>query len=72
MAEKPAEATTSTALAATATVGQAGIVDMILIAVGVSGSEKIARRTLRHREVLKRPIDHVGVFTFDLAGDGRE
>jgi hypothetical protein len=45
---------------------------MILIAVGVSGSEKIARRTSRHREVLKRPIDHVGVFTFDLAGDGRE
>jgi NTE family protein len=31
-----------------------------------------ARRTLRHPEVLKRPIDHAGVFTFDLAADGRE
>jgi NTE family protein len=31
-----------------------------------------ARRTLRHPEVLKRPISHEGVFTFDLAGDGRE
>jgi hypothetical protein len=49
MAEKCAEATTSTALAATATVGQADIVDMILIAVGVSRSEKIARRTSGHR-----------------------
>jgi NTE family protein len=31
-----------------------------------------ARRTLRHPEVLKRPTDHAGVFTFDLAADGRE
>jgi NTE family protein len=31
-----------------------------------------ARRTLRHREVLKRPSNHEGVFTFDLASDGRE
>jgi NTE family protein len=31
-----------------------------------------ARRTLRHREVLERPTNHEGVFTFDLAQDGRE
>jgi NTE family protein len=31
-----------------------------------------ARRTLRHREALERPTDHEGVFTFDLAADGRE
>jgi NTE family protein len=31
-----------------------------------------ARRTLRHREVLERPADGDGVFTFDLAVDGRE
>jgi NTE family protein len=31
-----------------------------------------ARRTLRHAEVLKRPDNHEGVFTFDLAADGRE
>jgi NTE family protein len=31
-----------------------------------------ARRTLRHPEVLKRPSNHEGVFTFDLAADGRE
>jgi NTE family protein len=31
-----------------------------------------ARRTLRHREVLARPTNHEGVFTFDLAADGRE
>jgi NTE family protein len=31
-----------------------------------------ARRTLRHREVLERPTNHEGVFTFDLAVDGRE
>jgi NTE family protein len=31
-----------------------------------------ARRTLRHTEVLKRPENHEGVFTFDLAADGRE
>jgi NTE family protein len=31
-----------------------------------------ARRTLRHREVLERPTNHEGVFTFDLAADGRE
>jgi NTE family protein len=31
-----------------------------------------ARRTLRHREVLNWPNDHAGVFTFDLAADGRE
>ena len=30
------------------------------------------RRTLRHPEVLKRPDNHAGVFTFDLAADGRE
>jgi hypothetical protein len=70
MAEKPPEATTSTTLAATATVGQAGIVDMILIALGVSGSENAPH--IAASGVLKRPIDHVGVFTFDLAGDGRE
>jgi NTE family protein len=31
-----------------------------------------ARRTLRHREVLERPKTLEGVFTFDLAEDGRE
>jgi NTE family protein len=31
-----------------------------------------ARRTLRHREVLERPANHEGVFTFDLVADGRE
>jgi NTE family protein len=31
-----------------------------------------ARRTLRHPEVLKRPGNLAGVFTFDLAADGRE
>jgi NTE family protein len=31
-----------------------------------------ARRTLRHPEVLRRPVNHAGVFTFDLAADGRE
>ena len=31
-----------------------------------------ARRTLRHREVLERPKNHEGVFTFDLAAQGRE
>jgi NTE family protein len=31
-----------------------------------------ARRTLRHREVLELPTNHEGVFTFDLAVDGRE
>jgi NTE family protein len=31
-----------------------------------------ARRTLRHAEVLKRPSNRAGVFTFDLAADGRE
>jgi NTE family protein len=31
-----------------------------------------ARRTLRHADVLKRPDNHEGVFTFDLASDGRE
>jgi NTE family protein len=31
-----------------------------------------ARRTLRHADVLKRPSDHEGIFTFDLATDGRE
>jgi NTE family protein len=31
-----------------------------------------ARRTLRHPAVLKRPDNHEGVFTFDLAQDGRE
>jgi NTE family protein len=31
-----------------------------------------ARRTLRHPEVLQRPTNHEGVFTFDLAQDGRE
>jgi NTE family protein len=31
-----------------------------------------ARRTLRHREVLERPTNHEGVFTFDLVVDGRE
>jgi NTE family protein len=31
-----------------------------------------ARHTLRHREVLRRPDNHAGVFSFDLAADGRE
>jgi NTE family protein len=31
-----------------------------------------AVRTLRHPEVLARPTNHEGVFTFDLAVDGRE
>ncbi|MCW2238840.1 DUF3734 domain-containing protein [Azospirillum canadense] len=31
-----------------------------------------ALRTLRHPEVLERPSNHDGVFTFDLAADGRE
>jgi NTE family protein len=31
-----------------------------------------AKRTLRHPEVLERPTNHEGVFTFDLAVDGRE
>lgn len=31
-----------------------------------------ARRTLRQPEVLQRPDNHEGVFTFDLAADGRE
>jgi NTE family protein len=31
-----------------------------------------ARRTLRHPEVLQRPGNREGVFTFDLAADGRE
>jgi len=31
-----------------------------------------ARRTLRHPEVLQRPTNHEGVFTFDLGYDGRE
>ena len=31
-----------------------------------------ARRTLRHREVLERPTNHEGVFTFDLAADGQD
>jgi NTE family protein len=31
-----------------------------------------AVRTLRHPEVLERPTNHEGVFTFDLARDGRE
>jgi NTE family protein len=31
-----------------------------------------AIRTLRRREVLERPTNHEGVFTFDLRHDGRE
>jgi NTE family protein len=31
-----------------------------------------AVRTLRHPEVLERPADANGVFTFDLAVDGRD
>lgn len=31
-----------------------------------------AARTLRHPEVFERPANHEGVFTFDLAKDGRE
>ena len=31
-----------------------------------------ARRTLRHADVLKRPENHEGFFTFDLDVDGRE
>jgi NTE family protein len=31
-----------------------------------------AIRTLRHPEVLERPTNHEGVFTFDLSQDGRE
>ena len=30
-----------------------------------------AVRTLRHPEVLERPTNHDGVFTFDLSHDGR-
>ena len=30
------------------------------------------RRTLRHADVLKRPSNHEGVFTFDLATNGRD
>jgi NTE family protein len=29
-------------------------------------------RTPRHPEVMERPTNHEGVFTFDLARDGRE
>jgi NTE family protein len=29
-------------------------------------------RTLRHPEVLERPANHEGVFTFDLSQDGRK
>jgi NTE family protein len=29
-------------------------------------------RALRHPEVLERPANHEGVFTFDLSQDGRE
>jgi NTE family protein len=31
-----------------------------------------AVRTLRHPEVLRRPVNHEGVSTFDLDRDGRE
>jgi NTE family protein len=31
-----------------------------------------AIRTLRHPEVLQRPTNHEGVFTFDLSHDGRD
>ena len=31
-----------------------------------------AQRTLRHPDVLERPTNHEGVFTFDLAANGRE
>jgi hypothetical protein len=31
-----------------------------------------AVRTLRHPEALERPTNNEGVFTFDLAADGRE
>jgi NTE family protein len=31
-----------------------------------------AVRTLRHTEVLDRPTNHEGVFTFDLFRDGRK
>ena len=31
-----------------------------------------AVHTLRHREVLEQPANQEGVFTFDLAVDGRE
>jgi NTE family protein len=31
-----------------------------------------AVRTLRNPEVLERPANHEGVFTFDLAGNSRE
>jgi NTE family protein len=31
-----------------------------------------ARRTLRHPEILERPTNHEGVFTFDLHGDGND
>jgi hypothetical protein len=40
--------------------------------VGRSKRERLHRRTPRHREVLNRPNDHAGVFTFDLAAIGRE
>ena len=53
MAEKPAEATTSTALAATPTAGQAGIADVraILIVAGVSGSGKTTVATALARRL---------------------
>jgi NTE family protein len=38
----------------------------------VSSDPKWQGRTLRHPEVLERPNNHEGVFTFDLAVDGRE
>jgi hypothetical protein len=34
--------------------------------------DRDTRRTLQHPEVLKPANDHAGVFTFDLAADGRE
>jgi hypothetical protein len=38
---------------------------------GIMG-DRDARRTLRHPEMLNRANHHAGVFTFDLAVDGRE
>jgi hypothetical protein len=83
MAEKPAEATTSTVLAVTATAGRRGIGDAILIVADVSGSGQTTiaiplgqrlRPPFEERGQLltRQPRSHAGVLTFDLAADGRE
>ena len=39
---------------------------------GYARRDHDTRRTLRYPEVLNRANHHAGVFTFDLAADGRE